>query len=298
MRRIVRLSALLLIAALAGCTSPYHEEKRDGGVTPTVAEGLLLGIEGVSAANYETVSWYSPGEGGAFSASGMAIVFSVTVDPEHSVADPEGWLRFLAATAWSVNDHLPRGDVVIALTGGKDVFFDWTAVASEVLDVDERSIDATFLQHEVEDAISVGAVPIVVDASAYGAVFGRWPSEPVSVPAGLLANEPPAKTTRQPITDLVLTEWSSDGDPPLPDCLGLTYMRQESGLGRYDGEVVVTVHSEDGTPGKVDTGDGDARRADFCYAEGRRPANAYVTVEAQPAGGFEEFTTTVRLTER
>ena len=286
--------AAVLLVSLTACnpfTDPYHEEIREGGVTARSAEQLVASIEGVTAVRFESVEWYSPGEGGMFSSAGVSPVLSVTIDPQWSIADPQGLLEFLAATAWSVNDRFPKGQVVLALTGGVDQVFDWQAVVREVFGNDSVVIGS--LQSDVEAAIPESAQPMAINTDAYGERFGRWPSEPVAVPDGLLVNEPPTITIVPAISDPGMHEFElalSD-----PDCLWVEFTRGRGGLGQYSGEVQAQIVDGSGTDVATIVVDPFDEHDRVCFPEGERPANTRVTLTTTPAEGFTDVTVTVGL---
>ena len=289
MRLIPSLLVAALFLSLTACSpfsDPYVEELRDGGTTPAAAEELIGSIEGVSAVDYQTIEWYSPGEGGLFSSSGMSVLLNVTIDPQYSIADPAGWLEFLAATAWSVNDHYPVGDVVIALTGGADRVFDWTSVARDVFDDDELRL-ISILGYEVGSEVAETAVPIAVGTATYGRVFGRWPSEPVPLPAGLLANVPPTITIVPAINELN-TYLQEDPAEREPECIWVSFRRGEGGMGAYLGDVSVTVLDADQVEVESEVVSDNSIYADFCYPIGQRPEDPSVRVVTEPAEGFSD----------
>ena len=93
---------LLAVALIAGLTTltgcegilytTYHDQERDGGVTPEAAEALLEEVEGIAEADYSTFLWESDGEGGLFASEGMNVILNVTVDPEWSIDEPAEFL--------------------------------------------------------------------------------------------------------------------------------------------------------------------------------------------------------------
>ena len=288
-------AAAIVLATLTACnpfTDPYTDEQRDGGVTPEAAEALINSLEGVTDADYETVSWYSPGEGGLFSSEGMDVVLSVTVDPEYSVADPEGWLRFLAATAWSVNDRFPKGDVIIALTGGQDRVFDWQTIARDVFDDDSLNTDRVRL--DLRDSIPEDAVVITVFVGSYGDLFGRWPTEPVQPDDGLIAHEPPTISVVPAISDAYMNEHTiQDDDELYPDCFWVEFTRGVGGAGTFTGAVDITVLDSDGEFSKSTRLEGDASSERLCYTTGNRPPDASIILVTSPADGFTDVTETL-----
>jgi hypothetical protein len=291
------LAALLVMGALSltGCEgilyTTYHDQERDGGVTPEEAEQLVLSIEGITEADYSTDLWDSPGEGGLFASEGMNVILAVTVDPEWSIADPEAFLGFLAATAWSVNEHYPDGQVIIAVTGGVDRVFDWAGTAAAVFD-DESITYVRFTGYSgVAEAVGEGT-PIALSTAKYGERFGRWPSDPVEVPSGMLVNEPPAVTVVPAIEKLVFVELA-DPQPNGDECYHVSFRRALGGAGEYEGTVSVTLLADDGA--EIDTAQIVAPDifTQFCFAEGELPEDAALTFRSETVDGFSDVDETL-----
>ena len=268
---------LTLTACSNPFTDPYTDEQRDGGITPETAESALLSIDGISAAEYGTYEWYSPGEGGMFSSSGMDVVLTVTIDPDHSVADHEAFLEYLAATAWSVNDHYPKGAVVIQLLGGEDVNYDWLSVAQDVFPGITGFTSPSSGGYDESDAdwYRSGARTIVVSADRYGERFGRWPIDEVDTPSGLLANEPFEQILVPAITDLVLTI-DEVGEQP---CYHLSFQRSGQSV-MYSGEVTATLISASGDELQTDTSSNFGNYVFLCFDEDDFPEGASVDVSS------------------
>ena len=284
----VLLAAVLIagLATLTGCEgilySTYHEQERDGGVTPAAAEELLLSVDGISAADYSTFLWESDGEGGLFASEGMDVILNVTIDPEWSIADPTDFLAFLAATAWSVNDHYPDAEVIIAVNGGISATFDWGPVAGEVFGTDTLYGTSSYVEYSgVVDAVGSGT-PIAVYASQYGTTFGRWPSEPVDAPSGMLVNEPPVVETVPAIANPILYEIAMGGE-----CYRVLFDRGIGDAGTFAGTVTVDLLTVGGDLIETVAVDDPESNADFCFAPGTRPATVGAVVTTEEQDGFE-----------
>jgi len=284
------IAASVLLVTLTACnpfTDPYEDQQRDGGITPAAAESALLSIEGISAAEYGTYDWYSPGEGGLFSASGMDVVLTVTVDPEFSVEDHAAFFEHLAATAWSVNDHYPKGAVVIQLLGGEDVNYDWLSVAQQVFPTLTRFGNATSAGYDDEDAEWYrGGRLLTVGANAYGELFGRWPSEPVDPPSGLLDHEPFTPILEPAIVDLRLT--ITDRADEDESCYYLSFVRSGQSV-TYSGEVTAVLRSASGNELQTEVIATHASYKFFCFDSDALPKNASVDV-ATGEDADHEFT--------
>ena len=294
---VTAVAASVLLVSLTACnpfTDPYEDHQRDGGISPSQAEETLLGIEGVINADYGTYEWYSPGEGGLFSSSGMDVVLTVTIDPEYSVDDHEVFLEYLAATAWSVNDHYPKGSVVIQLIGGEDVNYDWQSVAQEVFPGLEGFGHAGSEGYDPEDVEwFVGGRALTIYAEAYGDRFGRWPTDEVEPPDGLLKHEPVTAILYPAITDLTVT--ISDGERP---CYSVRFVRSGQSAQFY-GPVTATLVSEDGVELDSDT-TSNANYIVFCFDEDDLPDGASVDVSTGEYDGheFTPVTEHVEVTDR
>ncbi len=274
---LTAIAASVLLVTLTGCnpfTDPYEDQQRDGGITPAAAESALLDVDGISAAEYGTYEWYNPGEGGMFSSSGMDVVLTVTIDPDYSVDDHEAFLEYLAATAWSVNDHYPKGAVVIQLLGGEDVNYDWLTVAQQVFTGLKGFTNASSAGYDEEDADwHRGGRVLAISADAYGARFGRWPSGEVEAPAGLLENEPFAQILVPAITDLRLTI-DEVGEKP---CYHLSFARSGQSV-VYSGEVSATLLSASGDELQTETSSDFGNYVFICFDEDDFPEGASVDV--------------------
>ena len=283
---LTAVAASLLLVVLTACnpfTDPYEDHQRDGGIAPAQAEKALLSIEGISDAEYGTYSWYSPGEGGLFSSSGMDVVLTVTVDPEYSIADEAAFFEYLAATAWSVNDHYPKGTVVIQLIGGEDVNFDWLSVAQEVFPDLKNFSSASSAGYDDEDAewYRNGRV-LGVSANAYGERFGRWPTDEVDPPRGLLDHAPVTPILEPAIYDLHLTITDEDEDGE--SCYHLSFQR--SGQSEvYAGEVTTVLRSASGAELQTEVTSTHASYEFFCFDADALPKDATVDVST---GEYEE----------
>ena len=271
--------AAVLLASLTACnpfTDPYEDQQRDGGVTPASAENELLAIDGISDAEYGTYEWYNPGEGGLFSSSGMDVVLTVTVDPEYSVADDAAFLDYLAATAWSVNDHYPKGSVVIQVIGGADANYGWLSVAHELFPTLKSFRTPQSAGYDVEDAEWYrGGRTLAVGAEAYGERFGRWPSDPVEAPSGLLAHQPVIPILEPAITDLRLVV--SDGSKEGQSCYYLTFVRSGEYV-TYYGAVTSVLRSESGDELQTELGSANTSYEFFCFDDAVFPEGVSVDV--------------------
>jgi len=271
--------AAVILATLTACnpfTDPYEDQQRDGGVMPAAAEKELLAIEGISDAEYGTYDWYNPGEGGLFSSSGMDVVLTVTVDPEYSVADDAAFFDYLAATAWSVNDHYPKGSVVIQLIGGADANYDWLSVAQKFFPALKSFRTPQSAGFDVEDAEWYrGGRTLAVGAEAYGERFGRWPSDAVEAPSGLLAHQPFTPILEPAITDLrlVVSENNDEGQ----SCYYLTFVRSGEHVTFY-GQVTSVLRSESGDELQTELGADKTSYEFFCFDDDEFPEGVSVDV--------------------
>lgn len=280
------------MTTLTGCDALHHEYvdvQRDGGTTPAAAEEAIESIDGVTSAAYATVETYSPGEGGMFSSEGMSVVLAVTIDPEHSIADPQEFLDFLGATAWSVNDRYPDGQVVIALTGGIDRNFDWAPIASAAFGEDYSSVDHAF---DLDDySLLKDAEIIAISTETYGERFGRWPSDAVDTPDGLLLDQPPVLVDVPAILEPEFYNYAASSTDL---CTRVEFERAIGGVARYDGVVTTTIYSASGSI--LASGDqvGDGAFTSYCFGA-ERPDGIYATVETAPADGFIAVSETISL---
>jgi len=289
---VLAASVVLLLTACNPFTNPYEDHQRDGGITPDQAEEALLSIEGVSDADYGTYEWYNPGEGGMFSSSGMDVVLNITIDPEYSIADHEAFLEYAAATAWSVNDHYPKGSVVIQLVGGEDLNYDWEPVAADVFPGVRGFTDAASMGWDEEDAEwYIGGRVLSVSAATYGERFGEWPGDEVDAPSGLLANVPVTAIVLPAITDLRLIVDAES-------CYFLSYERSGE-TASYSGDVTVTLRDSAGAELQTEVVTDQGIFARFCFDEGDLPEGATADVSTGPddAHEFLPVTETVDLTD-
>lgn len=294
---LTAIAASVLLLTLTACnpfTDPYEDVQRDGGITPAEAESALLSIEGISAADYGTYAWDNPGEGGLFSSSGMDVVLTVTVDPEYSVADEAAFFEYLAATAWSVNDHYPKGAVVIQLLGGEDVNFDWLSAAQETFATLTRFSSANSAPYDLDNADwYVGGRVLTVSASAYGERFGSWPSDEVEPPSGLLDNEPFTPIVEPAITDLRLTITEEDAQGE--SCYYLSFVRGGQSVA-YAGEVTSALISASGEQLQTQVTSTHASYEFFCFDSDQLPEGASVEVSTGPDADHEFSMVTETLT--
>lgn len=270
--------AVFALALLAGCSSTYTDHERDGGITPEAAEQALEAIDGITSARYSTEEWYSPGEGGLFSSEGMDIYLEVTIDDEHSIADPEQFLDYLARTAWSVNDHYPKGHVLLVITGGIAHYYDWLPVVNAVF-----GTDLTYLSDYSGSAYGRDwgerEVPISVAAQTYGDRFGTWPSEEVDIPTGLLLDEPPVFPVVAALTDISFR--TQTPQPSEEDCYTVHFVRGVGYDGPYVEPVQVELLSSSGAVIETHEIDGNYSYTSFCFDDGERPSGAQLHITAE-----------------
>lgn len=279
------VAASIVLIALAGCgvlSDPYTDYERSGGVSPDDAEQAVMAIEGVSDAEYDTYEWYSPGEGGMFSSSGMDVALTVTIDPQYSIDDHAALLDYLAATAWSVNDHYPKGTVTIQIVGGEDLNFDWLSVAQKQFDDLDYFWRARSAPYGDPPAWDRGGAHITIGAELYGKRFGEWPSDEVDAPAGLLANTPFEPIVLPAITDLklVLTEVGEQ------TCYRLEFVRNGQTT-IYAGEVTTTLISSDGEELETKVGQTNQPWEHFCFEPSALPDDASVLVSTGEFEGYD-----------
>jgi hypothetical protein len=296
-RLLTAVAASTLLVALTGCgyfTDPYTDYERSGGVSPEQAEETILEIEGMTDATYGTYEWYSPGEGGLFSSSGMDVVLTVTIDPEYSVDDHDALLEFLAATAWSVNDHYPKGTVTIQLIGGEDLDYDWLPAARKQFDGLTSFWEAGSQSPYGPAEWDEGGRALSISTDTYGERFGRWPSAEVDAPPHLLAHTPVTPIVLPAITDLALTVEVGDENT----CYRLTFVRNGPGAVYY-GEVTTSLLSANGDELQTEVLDEDREYQWYCFEKDEFPEDASVLVST---GEYDEheFTAvneTVELTD-
>jgi hypothetical protein len=139
----------------------------------------------------------------------------------------------------------------------------------------------------VREAVGDG-VPISLGASQYGARFGRWPSEPVPVPAGLLIDEAVAVQPVAAIGEVSMYEYSGTFV-----CQRVLFTRNLGDPGRYPGVVTVEYFGSGGASiGTVsvafDALDYEPERdvADWCQDD--RPVRA--TLSTESVAGFDDVT--------
>jgi hypothetical protein len=273
--------ALVVATTLTACSSPYHEQFRDGGIEPSVAEAQLLAVPEITTAHFQTVEWYSPGEGGLADGSGMNIFLSVTVDPQYSIADDSQFVEFLAATAWSVNDHYPKGQVVLAVTGGRDPSHDWEPAVLDVFGDDAHLWNGVLYLDE-EEFFDEGASLISLSVGEYADEFGRWPSEPVESPSDLFVIVPPVVPA---ITDATWTEFLNEAGE---ECVRVDFVRGAT----FVGPVTVTILDANGA--ELRTQDTNTSELTSCFFAGKRPVggSAFVTAQVEPGYSAVELTVT------
>lgn len=264
-----------LMAVLAGCSSGYTDQEREGGISPSAAEQQLLAIKGVTAADYRTAPYENPGEGGLGASRGMNVFLDLTIDPGYSIADPADFYDFLARLVWSVNDHYPKGSVVLSIDGGIDPEYDWSPTVRQVLGLDDHDYPWRAFAEEIS-----------ATSNRFGDALGRWPSEPVDTPGGLLLHEAPV-VSEYPAIDgaqVVLT----GGADPGQSCYRVDFRRLEGARERYDGSVTVALLSPDGVElGSAASGAGaDATRVLFCFPNDALPLGPHATLTAEPTTGF------------
>jgi hypothetical protein len=286
MRAVVSaVAASIVLVVVAGCgvlSDPYTDQQRTGGVSPGTAEEAILEIEGVSDAEYGTYEWYSPGEGGLFSSAGMDVVLTVTIDPDYSVGDHDALLEYLAATAWSVNDHYPKGTVTIQLVGGEDPNFDWLSVAREQFDGLNDFWRARSAPYRDLPEWDRGGTYITIGAELYGQRFGRWPSDAVDAPEGMLANTPFEPIVLPAITDLTLVT----ADVGEQHCYRLDFVRSGTSA-IYGGNVTTTLISAEGDELETKVGESNQPREYFCFEPGEFPEGARVHVVSGEYAGYD-----------
>jgi hypothetical protein len=285
-RVIVAALLIAVTASLTGCEgilySTYHDQEREGGVTPTAAETTIESVDGITNADYSTFLWASDGEGGLFASEGMNVILNVTVDPEWSIADPELFLGFLAQTAWSVNENYPDGEVIIALNGGISQLFDWDPVGAEVFDNPSLFGTSGYVMYDgVEDAVGTG-MPIAVYASQYGETFGRWPGQAVDAPAGMLVNEPPVVDTVPAIANPILYEIAMGGE-----CYRVLFDRGVGDAGTFPGDVTVDLLTTEAALIETVVAPEGENNADFCFDPGTRPQTVGAILTTEDVAGFE-----------
>lgn len=292
--RKFRLASLAVAAALlVGCQSPYTDYEREGGTTPAAAEQLLLSIEGITRADYRTVEWHSPGEGGLGASWGMDIYLAVTIDPEYHIADPVEFLDFLARTAWSVNDHYPKGSVLLLVTGGIAHYFDWLPAVNEVFGSDDLYL-RTFSSSDYRPDADSREMPIIMSASEYGEAFGRWPSEPVKARTGLLLPGAPEYPTVPAIEALSAEPFRDQLKEQ--DC----YYASVKRMNGYDGTYVLPIELElvsGATRVEATLEKGDYGHF-FCFDTGERPSSATVHARAEGVPGYEATELSVQVVDR
>ena len=288
-RRFAAVAAVLL---LAGCSTTYTDHQREGGITPTAAEQALLAIDGVESARYDTVEYYNPGEGGLFSSEGMDIYLEVAIDPEHSIADPVEFLDYLARVAWSVNDHYPQGAVTLVITGGLAHYYDWLPIVNEVF---HQNLDrvSDFSYSGYNRVWGDREIPIAMGASIYGDLYGRWPSEEVAAPSGLLIAEPPEFPVVDALTDLTLSEYSNEYRKE--DCYFLSFVRTPGYEGAYPGVVQTELRSRAGAVLQQVDLDSTDRSEFYCFDEGERPSGASVHILAEGSEWYSEVDETLTV---
>lgn len=262
-------------------SDPYTDYERSGGVSPQDAEAAILEIEGVSAAEYGTYEWYSPGEGGLGSSSGMDVALTVTIDPGYSIDDHDALLEYLAATAWSVNDHYPKGTVTVQIVGGEDLNYDWLSVAQQQFDGLDYfwSVRSAYPDLPEWDR---GGVYISVGAELYGKRFGEWPGDEVDAPSGMLANTPFVPIVLPAITDLELVVT----DVGEQHCYRLNFVRNGHST-IYAGEVTTTLISAEGEELETKVGQSNQPWEHFCFEPSEFPEGASVLVSTGEFDGYD-----------
>jgi len=165
--RIAKMVGITLLASLllTACSDPYKPESNHGrGQDYQVAEAQVEAIEGVSDASFTVSEWYSPGEGGMFSSSGLDFYLKVTIEDGYRVKDHVKLLRFLSETIWSVNNNSPKGKINIEVIGGIDQNFHW-----------ETAIDEAY-----PDGASATVIGdrFYMNSVTYTKIYGDWPINP------------------------------------------------------------------------------------------------------------------------
>ncbi len=281
---------MLTAALLTGCSSTYTDHQRDGGISPDTAEQTLEAIDGVSRATYATEEWYSPGEGGLFSSEGMDVYLEVVIDDDHSIADPTAFLDYLARTAWSVNDHYPKGTVTLVITGGIAHYFDWLPVVNEVFDTSlTRVSDFSFSGNYRE--WGEREVPIAISASTYGEAYGQWPSAEVDVPRGLLLDGAPEYPVVPAISDLSFATYAKEYEEQ--DCYTLSFTRTPGYEGEYSSVVQTELRARGGAVlQQAELAEGDSTQF-YCFDEGERPSGVSLHILAEGSEWYSEVDETL-----
>ncbi len=237
---VASVSALLLIAGLTACTT-YRNSPSDGGRTSDEVAAALEAVPGIDNANAYTKPWYSPGEGGLFSSTGIDLVLWVTIDAEMHIADGEQFLREVGRAAWSINDgRSPQGNVTLVVTRGVDSGYDWVPDAVAVFGEGARvttQASTAFMSYDDEPELGLEETVVSLPHTAYEAAFGAWPAEPGEVASGIFAAGAPAFIEPEAVQRF--QPRPSYGEHP---CVYVSFTRNLDRDGRpYAGPVTVTL---------------------------------------------------------
>jgi hypothetical protein len=175
--RFIALAAVVLLLT-AGC-STYSPRTGTGGQSNAAAQAQLAAIPGIASATLQAVPWYNVGEGGLFSSAGMNIVVHLTVQEGYSIPRPARLMAFVLATAWSAQDTVPKGSIVVTVAGGVRPSFDWLQTGRSIkLEAYDLTGD------DLSGGFDVSGADV---AKRFG---GVWPHKPVATPAGLISAKP------------------------------------------------------------------------------------------------------------
>lgn len=288
MRRRALAASVVAVVALAGCgvlTSPYTNHEREGGVTAAETEAAIEAVPGVTSADFSTVPWYSPGEGGLFSAAGMDLLLEVSFDPDVHLVDPGAALTSLVEVAWATNEDFPKGYVVVVFDGGVSPNTDWEPIIESTWGPRVSSSFSWHLDDADIDTTGRSVATLIVDAVADR--FGRWPASPPETVDLELADGAPAPVLVPAIDRVSLYIGAVQ---PL-DCWRVRIHRASDATGQFDGSVAIELFRAGEPAGELELDGGSTETwKDLCGFTPDTFDPAEFSVVATPLdGGLDRF---------